>query len=146
MASMIIESYGYYKLTEFMLFFQKFKRGEYGKFYGAVDPMQILQALDEFHKERVAVYIRKEQEKQKAHQAKIDREWEELRTRYRNRVPDAFKKNAPLTFNEYRLLGYDLMDDETLSREIKALQSGEKTVPKDKRENIEFLKQIGMTD
>lgn len=128
LAAMMIERYGYYKLTEFMLFFQKFKRGEYGKFYGAVDPMLIMQALDDFQRERVSAYTRKENQEERAKRQREEREWDELQQRYRDRVPDAFTEAAPLSFTQYRLLGYDFMDDKTLNNEIKAILSGEKTV------------------
>lgn len=48
----IFTNYYYYKLSELMLFFHKFKSGEYGLFYGSVDPMVITQALTKFKKDR----------------------------------------------------------------------------------------------
>ena len=52
LAEMISVEYGYMKVTEIMLFFHRLKCGRYGKFYGVVDPMAIMMALDEFRKER----------------------------------------------------------------------------------------------
>lgn len=49
----IITNYYYYKLSELMLFFHKFKSAAYGVFYGSVDPMVIMQALVKFQKERI---------------------------------------------------------------------------------------------
>lgn len=51
-AAVIFSNYYYYKLSELMLFFHKFKSGEYGLFYGSIDPMIITQALIKFKKER----------------------------------------------------------------------------------------------
>lgn len=51
-AALILETYGNLKVTELMLFFHKFKRGEYGKFYGSVDPITIMSGLREFTAER----------------------------------------------------------------------------------------------
>ena len=40
--------YHYLKLTEWMLFFQLFKSGEFGHFFGSVDVMKIGEALQAF--------------------------------------------------------------------------------------------------
>jgi hypothetical protein len=45
LARTILNSYGYLKLTELMDFFRRFKAGEYGKFYGSVDPLVITTTL-----------------------------------------------------------------------------------------------------
>jgi hypothetical protein len=54
------------KPEELMLFFLRFKSGEYGKFYGAVDGLSITEKLREFIDQRNAkcVQIYEEQEKQ----------------------------------------------------------------------------------
>lgn len=62
-ASIIATNYHYLKTSELMLFFYKFKSGRYGRFYGAVDPITILTALQEFVGERATFYTRKTQEK-----------------------------------------------------------------------------------
>ena len=51
-ARIIISSYGDFKLTEFMVFFQRFKQGLYGTFYGVFDPMVITRSLREFRADR----------------------------------------------------------------------------------------------
>ncbi len=56
----IAEEYSYLKVTELMYFFRKFKAGEYGKFYGAVDPITITCALKEFCDDRRAILSRLE--------------------------------------------------------------------------------------
>ena len=45
-----------------MYFFRKFKAGEYGKFYGAVDPLTITCALKEFCDDRRTILSRLEKE------------------------------------------------------------------------------------
>lgn len=45
---MIRVEYYYLKASELLLFFFKLKTGEYGTFYGVVDPMVIMSALIEF--------------------------------------------------------------------------------------------------
>lgn len=67
LSMLICIRYGYMKLTELMDFFLRFKLGEYGKFYGAVDPQVITCALRQFADDRlytIAHYQRLEREKQ----------------------------------------------------------------------------------
>ncbi len=61
-ARIITANYFYLKVSELMLFFYKFKSGDYGRFYGAVDPMVITTALKDFASERGAAIARHEQE------------------------------------------------------------------------------------
>lgn len=51
-AATLYENFYHLKVTEVMLFFQRFKGGRYGKFYGSVDPMTIGQAAWSFLAER----------------------------------------------------------------------------------------------
>lgn len=60
-ARVVCASYYFMKLSEVMLFFFQLKGGTYGKFYGAVDPMTITQALRSFAKYRAALLDRHEQ-------------------------------------------------------------------------------------
>ena len=70
LAEVIANEYGFLKASELLLFFYKFKAGEYGHFYGAVDPMRITMALDEFCKERERILERHEKEEEKKRAAK----------------------------------------------------------------------------
>lgn len=68
LARLLADEYYYLKVTEFMLFFRKFKLGEYGKFYGAVDPIDICSAVRMFILERddaIAEHEQKLHEKRK---------------------------------------------------------------------------------
>ena len=65
MAEIIANEYGYFKVTEFLLFFYLFKTGKYGRFYGSADPMVIMEALKAFREERFDEYRRHEQEEAK---------------------------------------------------------------------------------
>lgn len=70
-SQVIMATWGYYKVSEMMLFFLQFKSGKYGKFYGSVDSMVITEALREFDKERCQAidrYVREEEERQKQEQ------------------------------------------------------------------------------
>ena len=69
LAEVISNEYGFLKASELLLFFYKFKAGEYGHFYGAVDPMRITMALDEFCKERERILERHKREQEKIREA-----------------------------------------------------------------------------
>lgn len=58
LARIIVREYGDMKISMFQLFFYRFKCGDFGKFYGMVDPMVITCALKDF----VADCERKRQE------------------------------------------------------------------------------------
>ena len=51
-AFIIATEYSYMKVSELMLFFYRFKSGQYGKFYGNVDPLVITTALRDFAADR----------------------------------------------------------------------------------------------
>lgn len=48
MSAIIIERFGYIKLTEIMLFFANLKSGMYGKFYGRIAPIDIMEKFRMF--------------------------------------------------------------------------------------------------
>lgn len=81
LADIIATDYHWLKVSEVMLFFRQFKRGEYGKFYGAVDPLTITTALREFLRDRNDAYARHEQEEREAKEAEDRRRWLEWRQR-----------------------------------------------------------------
>lgn len=60
-ADIIANDYSYLKVSELLLFFGKFKRCCYGRFYGSVDPLIITEALREFCRERNVAYYNMEQ-------------------------------------------------------------------------------------
>jgi len=85
-ASTIANFYGYLKISEFMLFFQRFKAAKYGRFYGSVDPMIITSALMEFVKERNDIYSRHlamEAEKRRQEEQEGCVTWEDWKTQHK---------------------------------------------------------------
>lgn len=72
-ARIIISGYGDFKLTEFMVFFQRFKQGLYGTFYGVFDPMVITRSLREFRADREKLLRLYEDKKR---QEEKEREWD----------------------------------------------------------------------
>ena len=66
LVSNISETYGYLKITELMVFFCQLAGGKYGKFYGAVDPMQIMTNFCEFMKYRSVMLDKIESERRSA--------------------------------------------------------------------------------
>lgn len=61
-AVLIAQNFYFLKTSELMLFFYLFKSGRYGKFYGSVDPLVIMQALWEFMEHRNVIIDRHKQE------------------------------------------------------------------------------------
>lgn len=61
-ANVISMEFGFLKVSELLLFFQCFKAGKYGVFYGSVDPLVITSALRMFCKDRATSLNRYEQE------------------------------------------------------------------------------------
>lgn len=62
-AQVIDTEFFWLKVSELMLFLFWFKSGKYGRFYGTVDPLVIMEALREFLKERAVQIDKFEQEK-----------------------------------------------------------------------------------
>lgn len=51
-ANIIATEYSYLKVTEIHLFLHRLKSGRYGTFYGCIDPLQLMQALNQFLEQR----------------------------------------------------------------------------------------------
>lgn len=90
-AFVIASTYYYFKVTELMLFFHRFKSGRYGRFYGNVDPLVITTALRDFAQERINAIVAKESEER-------DRELEE---QWKNSI--TWEEYCRLTNQEGRL-------------------------------------------
>ena len=82
-ARIIAGQYPYFKVSELMLFFYRFKAGYYGQFYGSVDPMVITDKLKVFEMERNNAIARNEQ---KVRERKLEEELAE---------------SPPITWEEY---------------------------------------------
>lgn len=85
LAYIISKQFYYLKISEFMLFIMRFKSGQYGRFYGTVDPLVITTALREFCKERaVAIEQHDQEEKQRLREQAAAEAvtWEEYREKY----------------------------------------------------------------
>ena len=88
LARVIATEYHYFKITELLVFFHRFKAGRYGRFYGSVDPMVITCALREFRRERndlIGLYEQQRREEEeseynKAHPPMTRDEWIEVKT------------------------------------------------------------------
>lgn len=52
LARQIVSQYGYINQFELCLFFARLKSGRYCEFYGAIDPLKIMSALNKFLEER----------------------------------------------------------------------------------------------
>lgn len=142
LAVMIMKDYAHYKLTELMLFFQKYKRCKYGRFYGMVDPMAIFGALQEFDLERRLEYAHHEAERVREEVRARQHEHLTVTNRYLLRVDGATSDNPPMSLLQYRLLGYDDWTDEAMADEVAALKRGDKTLPSDISGLLALSKQI----
>lgn len=84
-AELIAQQFYFLKTSELMLFFYRFKSGRYGRFYGAVDPLVIMQALREFTRERNVAYDRHE-DKERQRREKAGREAAMSYAEYKSKV------------------------------------------------------------
>lgn len=64
-SDIIASDYSYLKVSEIMLFLARFKRCCYGRFYGSVDPLVVIEALKEFCRERNVIFWERIQEEEK---------------------------------------------------------------------------------
>lgn len=81
LAQMIANEYYYLKISELMLFFYRMKSGRYGRFYGTVDPMIIMEALRQFVGERNAMleqYENEQKRKRREREMQNGITWEEF--------------------------------------------------------------------
>lgn len=62
-AWLIAQNYYFFKVSELMLFFNYFKQGRYGRFYGSIDPLVIMSMICKFARERGDAYTEYENEK-----------------------------------------------------------------------------------
>lgn len=97
LALLISQKYWFLKVSELMLFFFKFKSGEYGRFYGSVDPMVISEALLKFTSYRQSFLDKKRRmDEEKSIEADRQREtisYEEYCRRH-NKTPQTLEKAA----------------------------------------------------
>lgn len=75
-----------------MLFFNYFKQGKYGHFYGSVDPLVVMTALQDFIRERNDVYF--------AHESRIN-----LR-----RIEE--QSNDCISYSEFKRQKYDKLSNQ----------------------------------
>lgn len=129
MARMILQSYGHLTIAQLMLFFQKFKRCEYGKFYGAVDPIVIMGALSDFADEVAAELRRRQKVKEKLRQQEEERRLELEKEPYRRRIPGASTEDAVIDWCLYCILRLKNKTDEQVARLVADIQSGKKKLP-----------------
>ena len=88
LARIIATDYHYLKITELLIFFHKFAAGEYGKFYGSVDALTIMEGLRDFMNYRnyaMRKYEQEENERKRGEEEKKNpsltrQEWLEIKT------------------------------------------------------------------
>lgn len=88
-AKVIYSKYYFLKLTELMVFFLRFKQGEYGEFFGSADPIKIMTALKSFLNERATTLDRiasEERKKEREEHAKSAVSYEEYKRKYEGKT------------------------------------------------------------
>ncbi len=122
-ALLIATSYPWIKVKEFMVFCKKFKLGQYGQFYGTVDPMVITRAFREFLVYRSDVYA--DYEEFKAKKA-IEEQKKKPTLSYEEWRKEKEAKGEPISFvversEDQRVVSYKPKPLETLVDGAKAL-------------------------
>lgn len=128
-ARMILQTYGHLTIAQLMLFFQKFKRCEYGKFYGAVDPMVIMGALADFAEEVAKERLRRYRAKEKISGEEQERRNGQLKDPYRQRIPGADIDKPVISWAVYSLLRLQDKTDEQVAQLVADIQQGKKKSP-----------------
>lgn len=88
-AMLLTSEYKEMKVTDFMLFFRRFKLGYYGQLFGAFDPLLLTNKFLEYKKERSAIIIRMREKEQKDNRNKAKskenyvsyEEWQNIKQR-----------------------------------------------------------------
>lgn len=100
-AKAILATSHYLNLNELLLFFFKFKAGEYGRFYGQIDPLVITNALQDFKRDRRDALFTIESQRAATERAKrstgaVSREeYEKLKARAARGDTEALKQLKP---------------------------------------------------
>lgn len=91
MSRILLTRYGYLKPQEFMLFFLKFKGGEFGQLYGVIDPIVIGNAFTKFIGWRAGVIDKANAERERMERAERDETLKKMRITYEEWL---MRKNA----------------------------------------------------
>lgn len=87
LARIIVVEYHYFKISELMLFFYRFKCGKYGQFYGVIDPQKLISAIQVFASDRIS----------ETRSIETRRQQEEL-----NRMRDEWRRSTTaISYEEY---------------------------------------------
>ena len=77
LATLFFSECYYLNISEVMLFFIKLKRGEFGEFYGCIDPLKIMSAKNEFISQRMLALQKDEEERLKEQRKEMLKKWDE---------------------------------------------------------------------
>lgn len=93
---LFIKEYGWLKLTDVELFMHRLKTGEYGCFYGSVDPQQVMQRVPEFLRDRNLIlddYYQEEERRRREESFQNAVTWQEFHAMHPEQ-PDPFEELA----------------------------------------------------
>ena len=89
---LFVMEYGWLKLTDVELFFSLMKKGEFGRFYGAVDPQMFMQCVLQYLRRRneiLAEYYEEEERKRREREMQGTVTWAQFRAQYPD-IEDSF--------------------------------------------------------
>ena len=119
-ADVIATDFYYLKVSELILFFHRFKSGNYGQFYGAVDPLIITTSLREFLKERISVIEKREMERQ----AKQREQWVHQKVSYEEYCMMTYgTKEIPFSHTQENAHGSPLETPEKIYRTALSIEA-----------------------
>lgn len=89
---LFVMEYGWLKLTDVELFFSLMKKGEFGRFYGTVDPQMFMQCVLQYLRRRneiLAEYYEEEERKRREREMQGTVTWAQFRAQYPD-IEDSF--------------------------------------------------------
>lgn len=116
LSAILLNEYGYLKVSEFMLFFYKLKLGEYCRFYGnSINPSDIISSVKTFLAERSEWLDAIDKEQQRIQREVSDREFAEIHRRYGEMLQRHSSTAAEVPLCEYLTTGMCDLEPEQLS-------------------------------
>jgi hypothetical protein len=121
LARMMLKQFPRLTLAQFMLFFQKLKACEYGKFYSGVDPMVIMGSLREYYGWLCREIDDMRCRRRRIEDAEANRRLDSEKDSYRRRVPNAFTPAATIDWTVYCVLDLEHASDSQLRAALRRI-------------------------
>lgn len=116
LSSILLNEYGYLKVSEFMLFFYRLKCGEYCRFYGnSINPSELISSVKAFLSERSQWLDAIEKGYERTLREATEREFAEIHRRYNEMLERHAATAADVPLCEYLTTGMCDLEPEQLS-------------------------------